>query len=265
MGNESTTKVLNMFIDTHTHLYDEQLTVEENTMIQRAIDAGVTKMYMPNCDSTTIDSMLRIASKWQDNCFPMMGLHPCYVKDNYLFELALVEKYLSEQKFCAVGEIGLDYYWDMTHVLQQAIAFEQQIDWALQYDLPIVIHSRESTQDCIDIVKRKQNGKLKGIFHCFSGSIEQAKQVIDTGLYLGIGGVVTYKKSNLPDIIKEIGLQHIVLETDAPYLAPVPHRGKRNESSYIPIIAEKIAEAAETDIKTVARITTANAEKIFGK
>jgi TatD DNase family protein len=263
MGNESTTKVLNMFIDTHTHLYDEQLTAEGDANIQRAIDAGVTKMYMPNCDSTTIDSMLSIANKWPDNCFPMMGLHPCYVKDNYLFELALVEKYLSEQKFYAVGEIGLDYYWDMAHVLQQAIAFEQQIDWALQYNLPIVIHSRESTQDCIDIVKRKQNGNLKGIFHCFSGSIEQARQVVDMGLYLGIGGVVTYKKTNLPEIIQSVGLQHIVLETDAPYLAPAPHRGKRNESSYIPIIAEKVAEALSISINEVAKATTANAAKIF--
>ncbi|MBS1771741.1 MAG: TatD family hydrolase [Bacteroidetes bacterium] len=249
-----------MFIDTHTHLYDEQLNDDD---IQRAIDADVSKMYMPNCDSSTIEGMLRIANKWSNNCFPMMGLHPCYVKDNYLAELGIVEQYLSKHKFYAVGEIGLDYYWDMTHVRQQAVAFETQIDWALQYDLPIVIHSRESTHDCIDIVRKKQNGHLKGIFHCFSGSVEQAKQVVDLGLYLGIGGVVTYKKTNLPDIIREVGLQHIVLETDAPYLAPVPHRGKRNESSYIPIIAAKVAESLGINIEEVAQTTTRNAEAIF--
>lgn len=265
MGNESASKRLIMFIDTHTHLYEEQLSIDEHDMIQRAIDAGVTKLYMPNCDSTTIESMMRIAAEWKDNCYPMMGLHPCYVKDNYLTELAIVEKHLAENSFYAVGEIGLDYYWDMTHALQQAIAFEQQVDWAMHYNLPIVIHSRESTQDCINIVKKKQNGSLRGIFHCFSGTADEAKQIIELGLYLGIGGVVTYKKSNLPDIIKEIGLQHIVLETDAPYLAPAPYRGKRNESSYIPHIAQKIAEMLDTDIHTVARITTTNAETIFGK
>lgn len=252
-----------MFIDTHTHLYEEQLSADEHDMIQRAIDAGVTRMFMPNCDSTTIDSMLRIAATWKDNCFPMMGLHPCYVKDNYLTELAIVKKHLQENKYYAVGEIGLDYYWDMTHAQQQVIAFEQQIDWALQYKLPIVIHSRESTRDCIDIVRKKQDGTLSGIFHCFSGTLEEAKQIIDLGLYLGIGGVVTYKKSSLPDIIKAIGLQNIVLETDAPYLAPAPYRGKRNESSYIPHIAEKLAEVLATDIHTIASITTQNAEKIF--
>lgn len=254
-----------MYIDTHTHLYEEQLNSDEDEMIQRAIDAGVSKMYMPNCDSTTVEGMMRIADRWKEHCYPMMGVHPCYVKDNYLPELGQVEKYLSENKFYAVGEIGLDYYWDLTYKQQQIIAFEQQIDWALQYRLPIVIHSRESTQDCIEIVKRKQNGNLRGIFHCFSGSAEQAQQIMDIGLYLGIGGVVTYKKSNLPGILRTIGLTRVVLETDAPYLAPVPYRGKRNESSYIPVIAQAIANELDIDITTVANITTQNAEIIFGK
>ncbi|OJW83634.1 MAG: hydrolase TatD [Bacteroidetes bacterium 46-16] len=252
-----------MYTDTHTHLYDERLLREEDAMIQRALDAGVTKMYMPNCDSSTINDMLHLAGKWPDNCYPMMGLHPTYVKENYQEELAIVEKWLAERKFYAVGEIGLDYYWDITFKAQQIAAFETQIDWALQYDLPIVIHSRESTQDCIDIVLAKQNGNLKGIFHCFSGSTDQARQVADLGLYLGIGGVVTYKTSNLPEIIKEVGLSHIVLETDAPYLAPVPHRGKRNESSYIPVIAEKIGDLMGISAEEAGRITTANAGKIF--
>jgi len=251
------------YTDTHTHLYDERL-MKDESQIQRAIDAGVTKMYMPNCDSGTIDGMLQLADKWPQNCMPMMGLHPCYVKENYKDELATVADWLQKRKFYAVGEIGLDYYWDMTFKAQQAEAFETQIDWALQYDLPIVIHSRQSTQDCIDIVRKKQNGVLKGIFHCFSGTLEEAEQVIGLGLYLGIGGVVTYKNGGLDLIVKEIPLKHIVLETDAPYLAPVPYRGKqKNESSFIPVIAAKIAEIKGCSIEEVATISTANAGNIF--
>jgi len=250
------------FTDSHTHLYDERLITDEE-QIQRAVDAGVTKMYMPNCDSHTIDGMLQLADKWPANCMPMMGLHPCYVKADYKDELAMVVDWLQKRKFCAVGEIGLDYYWDMTFKREQIEAFETQIDLALRYSLPIVIHSRESTQDCIDIVTKKQNGKLTGIFHCFSGTVEEAMRITELGLYLGIGGGLTYKKGNLPEIVKEIPLTHIVLETDAPYLAPVPYRGKRNESSYIPIIAQKIADIKNIPIEEVAAITTANAEKIF--
>lgn len=253
-----------MYIDTHTHLYEEQLNLDETEMIERALDAGVTKMYMPNCDSGTIQSMMHIAKTWPANCFPMMGLHPCYVKDNYKDELTVVADWLAKDKFYAVGEIGLDYYWDLTHTEQQKEAFAYQIDLALQYNLPIVIHSRESTQDCIDIVRSKQNGKLNGIFHCFGGTVNEAKQIIDLGFYMGIGGVVTFKKSTLPDVITEIGLSNLVLETDAPYLAPVPYRGKRNESGYIPLIAEKIGDTLQMSREEVARITTANAEKIFG-
>lgn len=252
-----------MFIDTHTHLYDEQLMTEELAMIKRAHDAGVNKMYMPNCDSTTIEGMMLLADKYPDSCLPMMGLHPCYVKDSYKDELAIVNEWLGKRNFAAVGEIGLDYYWDKTYVPQQKEAFEIQIDWALLQNIPIVIHSRESTQDCIDIVRRKQNGKLKGIFHCFSGSLDQAKQIIDLGFYLGIGGVVTFKKAGLAEIVQQLALDNIVLETDAPYLAPTPYRGKRNESAYIPLIADKIATLKQVSVEELARITTANAEKIF--
>lgn len=252
-----------MFTDTHTHLYDEQLQPDIEAGIQRAIDAGVTKMFMPNCDSTTIEGMLAIETKWPRHCFAMMGLHPCYVKEGYKEELAIVEQWLVKRKFSAIGEIGLDYYWDLSFTEQQKAAFEQQIDWALQYDLPIVIHSRESTQDCVDIVRKKQNGKLKGIFHCFSGTLDEARQVTELGLYLGIGGVVTFKKTTLADVVTAIPLEYMVLETDAPYLAPVPYRGKRNESSYIPLVATKIAELKNMAIADVARITNENAEKIF--
>lgn len=251
------------YIDTHTHLYDEQLMTEEQAMIQRALDAGVTKMYMPNCDSTTTDGMLYLADKYPQHCLPMMGLHPVYVKDNYKEELDIIAEWLAKRKFAAIGEIGLDKYWDLTHLDQQKEAFATQIHMALQYDLPIIIHSREATQDCIDIVRQKQNSKLTGIFHCFSGTLEEAQQVIELGLHLGIGGVVTFKKSTLQSIVKEIGLEHIVLETDAPYLAPVPYRGKRNESSYIPLVAQQVADIKEISIEEVARVTTATAEKIF--
>ena len=252
-----------MLIDTHTHLYDERL-INDEGQIQRAIDAGVTRMYMPNCDSNTIAGMLQLADKWEANCMPMMGLHPCYVKEHYKEELAIVAEWLGKRKFYAVGEIGLDYYWDLTFKAQQIEALETQIDMALKYELPIVIHSRESTADCIDIVRRKQNGKLKGIFHCFGGSMEEAKQIVELGLYLGIGGVVTYKNTNLPEILAEIGLDYVVLETDAPYLAPVPYRGKRNESSYIPVIAQKIADIKNIALAEVASVTTRNARAVFG-
>jgi TatD DNase family protein len=252
-----------MYIDTHTHLYDEQLNPDEDAMIQRAIDAGVTKMYMPNCDSSTVEGMMRIAAQYPSNCYPMMGLHPCYVKENYKQELAIVEEWLAKKKFYAVGEIGLDFYWDLSFKEQQYEAFEKQIDLALQYDLPIVIHSRESTQECIDVVSKKQDGQLKGVFHCFGGTLEQAQQIAALGFYVGIGGVVTFKNSSLQQVVKDTPLQHIVLETDAPYLAPVPYRGKRNESSYTVLVAEKIAGLKELPVEEIAAITTANAQKLF--
>jgi TatD DNase family protein len=252
-----------IFTDTHTHLYDERLMADE-MQIQRAIEAGVAKLYMPNCDSGTIAGMLQLADLWPDNCLPMMGLHPTYVKENYEDELAVVKEWLAKRKFYAVGEIGIDLYWDKTFKEQQKKAFATQIDWALQYDLPIVIHSRESTQDCIDVVSSKQNGKLKGIFHCYSGTLAEALKVVELGFYLGIGGVVTYAKGNQAEVVKEIGLEYLVLETDAPYLAPVPYRGKRkNESSFIPVIAQKVAEIKGCSLDEVARITTANAALIF--
>ncbi|MCF8449653.1 MAG: TatD family hydrolase [Taibaiella sp.] len=252
------------FTDTHTHLYDDKL-INDPEQISRAIAAGVTRMYMPNCNSETIDGMLQMADRWPDNCMPMMGLHPCYVKEDYKKELDIVTEWMDKRKFSAVGEIGLDYYWDMTWKTQQAEAFEYQIDMALKYDLPIVIHSRESTADCIEIVRKKQNGKLKGIFHCFGGTFAEAKAIIELGFFLGIGGVVTYKNTNLPEILQDTALAHIVLETDAPYLAPVPFRGKKNESSYLPHIAARIAAIKNINIEEVAIATTENANNIFRK
>lgn len=249
------------FTDTHTHLYDEQL-VTDAAQVTRALAAGVSRMYMPNCNSETIAGMLQVADQWPGNCMPMMGLHPCYVKENYQEELAIVEAWLDKRTFYAVGEIGLDYYWDLTWKQEQMIAFETQVSWAISKNLPVVIHSRESLRDCIDVIKRWK-GQVQGIFHCFSGTIEDAMEITEMGMYLGIGGVVTYKKSTLPEVVQAISLDHLVLETDAPYLAPAPYRGKRNESSYIPIIAEKIAILKGCSIADVAATTTANARKVF--
>lgn len=253
-----------IFTDTHTHLYDEQFDNDREQIIQSCLRAGVTRMYLPNCDSSTIKPMLDMATRWPDQCIPMMGVHPCYIKENFRQELDIAAGWLEKQSFAAVGEIGLDYYWDTTFVPQQKEAFNIQMDWALGYNLPIVIHTRESMQDGIDMVRAKQNGQLRGIFHCFGGSAEEARQIIDLGFYLGIGGVVTFKKSTLPEVLKDISLEHIVLETDAPYLAPVPYRGKRNESAYIPLIGTKIAEIKNCSVEEVAAITTKNAEHIFG-
>lgn len=252
-----------MMIDTHTHLYDEDTIELQDGHIKRAIEAGIEKMYMPNCDSTTIEGMMHIASRFPHNCYPMMGLHPCYVKENYKDELIVVEQQLAQNKFSAVGEVGLDFYWDRTFASEQKIAFEQQIDWALQYQLPVIIHSRSSTKECIDIVKRKQKGDLITVFHCYSGTVPEAHEIVALGGYLGIGGVVTYKKTNLPEILLSVSLDNIVLETDAPYLAPVPYRGKRNESTYLPLIAQKIADVYEVSIDVVIEKTSANAQKIF--
>ena len=251
-------------IETHAHLYDEQFDKDIEEVIGRAKAAGVTKAYLPNCDSSTIPQMMALVQRYPDFCVPVMGVHPCYIKDDFEKELDIAYDWLKKEKFAAIGEIGLDYHWDLTHVAQQKQAFNRQIDWALEFDLPIVIHSRSSTQDCIDIVKAKQNGKLKGIFHCYGDDLATAQQIIDLGFLMGIGGVVTFKNSGLAEVLKEIDLKHLVLETDAPYLAPVPKRGKRNESSYLTYVADKIAEAKDFSVAEVIAITTKNAELLFG-
>lgn len=251
-------------IDTHSHLYVKTFRGDIAQVMERAEQEGIFRVYLPAIDSEEIPAMLELETKYPGKCIAMMGLHPCSVKENYRDELAIVSGWLAKRSFAAVGEIGLDYHWDKTHVKEQHEAFHQQIEWALQYRLPIVIHSRESMEDCIGIVKEHQKGELSGIFHCFTGSLAAAQEIIETGFYLGIGGVLTYKNSGLAEVLKEVPLEHMVLETDAPYLTPVPFRGKRNESSYIKYIAEKLAEVKGVSREEVARITTANAQKIFG-
>ncbi|MBK7432458.1 MAG: TatD family hydrolase [Chitinophagaceae bacterium] len=251
-------------IDTHSHIYLEEFKADIDSVIERARKAGVEKIFLPAIDSRETDHLLDLEKKFPGVCVAMTGLHPCSVKAGYRTELDLVNRALGERVYAAVGEIGLDFHWDKTYITEQYEAFEIQIGWALEHDLPIVIHSRDAMQECIDVVRRSSSKGVKGIFHCFGGSYEQARQIIDLGMYLGIGGVVTYKNSGLAEVLDRIDLQHLVLETDAPYLTPVPYRGKRNECAYLAIIAEKLAQIKKTSLDEVAAITSANAEKIFG-
>ena len=253
-----------LLIDTHCHLYSKSFSQDVDEVIQRAEKEGVEKFYLPAIDSECQDALLALEAKYPGRCIGMTGLHPCNVKENYQAELSFVERELGRRSWVAIGEIGLDFYWDKTFSAQQYEAFHRQTEWALHYDIPIVIHSRESMTESIDVVREHQKGKLRGIFHCFSGDAAAARAIVDLGFYLGIGGVLTYKNSGLPEAIRDIGLEHLVLETDAPYLSPVPFRGKRNESSYLKYVVHKLAEVKGVDVEEVARLTTKNAQKIFG-
>ncbi|MFT4202693.1 MAG: TatD family hydrolase [Chitinophagaceae bacterium] len=250
-------------IDSHSHPYVEEFSEDRDAMLQRARQAGISKIYMPAIDSTTHGAMLDLEKAYPGFCIAMMGLHPCSVNGQYEKELDIVYQYLLQRPFAAIGEIGLDYYWDKSTVDLQKKVFNQQMQWALDLGLPIVIHARESTMDCVAMVKPFSDKGLHGIFHCFGGSAEEAKAIVGLGFLLGIGGVFTFKKANMPENLKDIGIEHIVLETDAPYLAPVPYRGKRNESAYLPYILNAISEAKGIDMETIADVTTKNAENLF--
>ncbi|GJM33985.1 MAG: TatD family hydrolase [Saprospiraceae bacterium] len=250
-------------VDTHTHLYAKAFNNDREAMIQRALDQNVEQFFLPNIDSESIEGMLELEAAYPDRCFAMMGLHPCSVKENFEEELTIMRQWLDRRKFCAVGEIGIDLYWDKTFFEQQKTAFLTQIEWAMELDIPIVIHSRNSTEVIIDLLKGVQDDRLRGIFHCFGGTEAEANAIIDLGFLLGIGGVLTYKNSGLDQALKDIDLKNIVLETDSPYLAPVPFRGKRNESAYVRTVAEKLAEVKGIELEAVAKITTQNAKRIF--
>jgi TatD DNase family protein len=252
-------------IDTHCHLYDQALAEDIENIMQRAKAAGVCRFYLPAIDRQSEGSMLELEKRYPDICFAMQGLHPCSVRSDVNDALKHVEQSLASRLFAAVGEIGLDFYWDRSFEKEQYRAFHQQVDWALSLDLPIVIHSRDSIEQTIGVVREHQKGNLHGIFHCFNEDENAAKEIVALGFYLGIGGTVTYKKSKLLVALKNIPLENIVLETDAPYLPPVPFRGKRNESSYIVYVAEKLAEIKGMSVEDVAAITTANASRIFSK
>lgn len=252
------------FIDTHAHIYDDTFLPEIDDILKNAKSIGVDKILMPGIDSSCIESMLALEAKYPQHCLAMMGLHPCYVKENYKQELAIVEGWLKKRKFVAIGEIGLDFYWDKTFTQQQHEAFEIQMQWAIDYNLPIVIHTRNAMGETIEAVKPFSKKGLRGAFHCFSGSHESAKQIIDMGFYLGLGGVLTYKNAGVAEAIKDIPMEHLFLETDAPYLSPVPHRGKRNEPAFMIEVAKKIAEIKQLPLHEIAEITTRNAETLFG-
>ena len=252
-------------IDTHTHLYSEQFDEDRDEAIKRAKEAGVEKFYLPAIDSETHEKMLELESQYPGEIFAMMGLHPCSVQpETWEKELALVKEYLDKRPFCAIGEIGIDLYWDKSTLDIQVKAFEQQIDWAIEMDLPIVIHTRESFNETFEVLERKKHPKLRGIFHCFSGNLDQAQHAIDLGFVLGIGGVVTFKNGKIDQFLNEIPLDKIVLETDSPYLAPVPHRGKRNESAYTALVLGKLVDLYKKDYKDIEAITNQNALNIFG-
>ena len=251
-------------IDTHTHLYAEEFDEDRKEAIQRALDKGIREFYLPAIDSESHEKMLQLETDYPGQIFSMMGLHPCYVKpESWEKELEIVKNYLGQRHFPAIGEIGIDLYWDKTTLDIQVKAFEQQIDWAIEKDLPIVIHTRESFDETFEVLERKKHPKLRGIFHCFSGNLEQAKHAIDLNFILGIGGVVTFKNGKIDQFLNEVPLDKIVLETDSPYLAPVPHRGNRNESSYLDLVAGKLVDIYGKDFSEIERITTENAKNIF--
>jgi TatD DNase family protein len=253
-----------ILVDTHTHIYYQEDKQELDKQIQRCLENHITKLFLPNVDSKSIPLVIDTCKRYPDNCFPMLGLHPCDVKENYEDELRIIHQEIPNQKIYAIGEIGIDLYWDKTFLKQQQIAFEKQINWAKELELPIVIHCRDAFDEVFEILNKCNDEKLRGIFHCFTGDINQAQHAIDLGFYLGIGGVVTYKKSGLDQVVAQLDLKNIVLETDSPYLAPVPKRGKPNESSYLIHIAKKIADIKQVSVEEVAEITTSNSIDVFG-
>jgi TatD DNase family protein len=250
-------------IDTHTHLFSSQFDEDRNAVVQKAIDNGVSKMLLPNISSETIEAMHQLCQDFPKHCYPMMGLHPCDVKNDYLKELEIVKAQLDKGKYVAVGEIGIDLYWDKSTLDIQKKAFRQQLIWAKEYDLPVAIHIRESFDEIFEVIEEVNDEKLRGVFHCFTGTKEQGLRAIDMGFMLGIGGVVTFKNSGLDQTLSGLPLAQLILETDSPYLAPTPHRGQRNESAFIPLMAQKLADIYEMDIEEVARITTQNAKTLF--
>lgn len=253
-----------MFIDTHTHLYSGQFNEDRTEMIQRAIAAGVERMYMPNIDLDSIEGMHALENQFPDNCFSMMGLHPCSVDANWELTLAKMKLLLEKRPYVAVGEIGIDLYWDKTFVAEQKEAFRIQINWAKELQIPIVIHARDSFPEIYEVLDQENDERLRGIFHCFTGNEQDVKKILDyQGFLFGIGGVVTYKKSDLPETLKHIPLDQLLIETDAPYLAPTPFRGKRNESAYVIHTAEKIAEILELPLSKLEEVTTNNALNLF--
>jgi TatD DNase family protein len=250
--------------DTHTHIYYEANEEKLDQQMQRCSDNGIQRLFLPNVASATIPLVLGLSKKYPETCFPMLGLHPCDVKEDYEEELSLIHQAVQKNKVYAIGEIGMDLYWDKTFIKEQQHSFRTQIAWAKELGLPIVIHCRDAFDEVFEVLEDLKDEKLRGIFHCFTGNLEQAQQAIQLNFYLGIGGVLTYKKAGLAEVIQDIDLQYLVLETDAPYLAPVPYRGKPNESAYLLYVAQKLADIKGISLAQVAEVTTANSIKVFG-
>lgn len=253
-----------LLTDTHAHLYSEQFDVDRAAMMNRALNAGIARFFVPAIDSTYADAMFKLEATYPENVFLMMGLHPTHVKENYQEELEFVRQWLNKRAFYGVGEIGIDLYWDKSYLKQQQIAFKTQIEWAKEKELPIVIHCRNSFDEIFEVLDDVKDDRLRGIFHCFTGTLDQGERAISFGMKLGIGGVVTFKNGKIDQFLHEIPLEHIVLETDAPYLAPVPNRGKRNESSYLLQVLEKLSAVYKTEMEEIAKITTNNSKTVFG-
>ena len=252
-----------MLIDTHAHLYSPKFDADRDAMIARAQAAGVERVYLPNVDAASIAGMLDLEARYPDYCFAMMGLHPCSVKADYEAELATVRDWLDKRPFVAVGEIGIDLYWDKTYIEEQKAAFLTQTRWAKELGLPVVIHARESIDLLIELLQDERGPELRGVFHCFTGNVAQGRAIVDLGMYLGIGGVATFKNGGLDKVLPELPLDALVLETDAPYLAPKPHRGKRNESAYVRLVAERVAAITGRPFGEVVRRTGRNARDLF--
>jgi TatD DNase family protein len=253
-----------MFVDTHSHIYSEEFSSDRNEVIERAQNAGINQIILPNIDSSTIKPMLDLADSSPSLFLPLIGLHPTSVKEDFRKELQIMDYWLGKRDFKGIGEIGIDLYWNKTFLSEQTEAFTTQIRWAKRLRIPVVIHVRDSFQEVIEVILQEKDEALVGVFHSFTGNIEQARQVIGLGFKIGVGGIVTFKNSGMDGVVKEIDLNHILLETDSPWLAPVPHRGRRNECAYITAIASKIALLHQTSVEKVARITTRNAQQLFG-
>ena len=253
-----------MFVDSHSHIYSEEFSSDRNEVIARALKAGVNRIILPNIDSSTIKPMLDLVDSAPRLFIPLLGLHPTSVKEDFRKELMIMEYWFEKRNFAGIGEIGIDLYWDKTHINEQIEAFRIQLGWAKKMKIPVVIHVRDSFNEVIEVLKQEKDTTLAGVFHSFTGNTDQAAQVIELGFKIGIGGIVTFKNSGLDETVQQIDLQHILIETDSPWLAPVPHRGHRNECAFITAVAAKISSLHQTSVEEVARITTINAQQLFG-
>jgi len=253
-----------MFVDTHSHIYSAEFSSDRSEVMVNALKSGVSKIVLPNIDSSTIKPLLDLTASNPDLFIPLIGLHPTSVKEDFHKELEIIEYWMNKRKFSGIGEIGIDLYWDKTFINEQVEAFRIQIGWAKRAGIPVVIHVRDSFPEVIEVIEQEKEDSLRGVFHSFTGTADQAAQVIDLGFKIGVGGIVTFKNSGLDEVVQQIGLQHLLLETDSPWLAPVPYRGRRNESAYITAIAAKVALLHQISIEKVGRVTTHNAQQLFG-